>query len=114
MDLIGGPYNNNKEVRLKDIKKYESWAEITDSSFATYVPFDIFDPTLMYDWIQEELEEPDLPNNLSLIPLQLNEARGILIDSRNQPMPYEESIFMERKKRSIFIDYYHQKYSGAN
>jgi len=112
-DLIGGPYNNNNEVRLKDIKKYESWAESTDSAYVNYEPFEIFDPTLMYDWIQLEWEADSL-NNISLIPLQLNKARGILIDSRDQPLPDEESIFIERKKRSIFIDYYHQKYAGGN
>lgn len=114
MDLIGGPYNHENVVHFKDIKKHKCWAESADTAHVSYEPFEIFDPTLMYEWIQKEWEEKNSLNNLSLIPLQLNRARGILIDSRNIPLPEEESIFMERDKHSIFIDYYHQKSAAGN
>jgi hypothetical protein len=115
MDLIGGPYNNYHDVRFKDIKKYKSWTENYDTTGAIYEPFEIFDPSLMYEWIQEEWEEQEDPGHgLSLTPLQLNSSRGILIDCRAQPLPEAESIFLERKNHSIFIDYYFQKSAGGN
>jgi len=114
MDLIGGPYNHNQAVRFSDIKKRKSWAESDESAVVNYEPFEIYDPTLMYEWIQEKWEEQNSWNDLSLTPLLLNQARGIRIDSRNQPLPDEESIFLEREKHSIFIDYYHQKFSNGN
>jgi hypothetical protein len=114
MELIGGPYNNFNVVRLSDIKKHKSWAGKDDSDTLSYEYFEIYDPTLMYEWIQAEWEEQNSRHDLPLSLLQLNQARGIRIDSRNQPLPDEESIFLEREKPSIFIDYYHLKISGGN
>ncbi|MCK9398623.1 MAG: hypothetical protein M0Q51_01340 [Bacteroidales bacterium] len=114
MELIGGPYNNFNDVRLSDIKKHKSWAGNYNSDTASYEHFEIYDPTLIYEWIQEKWEEQNSRYDLTLTPLQLNQARGIRIDSRNQPLPDEESIFLEREKPSIFIDYYHQKFARGN
>jgi hypothetical protein len=114
MDLIGGPYNHNHAVRFSDIKKRKSWAESDESTTVNYEPLEIYDPTLIYEWIQDKWDEQNSRHDLSLTPLQLNQARGIRIDSRNQPLPHEESIFLEREKHSIFIDYYHQKFAGGN
>ena len=114
MDLIGGPYNNNHEVRFSDIKKYKSWAESSDTVAKSYEPFGIYDPTLIYEWIQDKWEEQNSLNDLFVTPLMLNQAKGILIDSRNQPLPEEDGIFMERDKPSIFIDYYRQKLMHEN
>jgi hypothetical protein len=114
MDLIGGPYNNGHEVQLSDIKKRTCWSENCEPADVTCEPFEIYDPTLIYEWIQAKWQEENPPDNLSYTPLRLNEAKGILIDSRNQPLPGEDSIFMEREKPSIFIDYYHQKYRQGN
>jgi hypothetical protein len=114
MDLIGGPYNDYHEVRFRDIKKYNSWAESSDTAAGSYEPFGIYDPTLIYEWIQEKWQEQNFLDDPSLKPMQLNQAKGILIDSRNQSLPDEESIFMERPKPSIFIDYYNQKHKEGN
>jgi hypothetical protein len=113
MELIGGPYNHNKKVRFNDIKKYKSWTIGQDTSTSSYEPFEIYDPTLIYEWIQNEWNQQDQGNDLSVKPLQLNKARGILIDSRNQALPADD-IFQERKNHSIFIDYYLQKYTAGN
>jgi len=108
MELIGGPYNHLNEVKLSDIKKHESWAINNDTS--DFEHFEIYDPTLMYEWIQGVWYKQNLQEALNVTPVQLNQARGIRIDGRNMPVPEDESIFMEREKPSIFIDYYHQKY----
>ena len=107
MELIGGPYNHYNEVRLSDIKKHESWCVDNDTS--DYEHFEIYDPTLMYEWIQGVWYKQNLQDVLTVTPVQLNHAKGIRIDGRNLPVPEDESIFMEREKPSIFIDYYHQK-----
>jgi hypothetical protein len=114
MDLIGGPYNHGHAVRLSDIKKRTSWPENCEPGDISCEPFEIYDPTLIYEWIQEKCEGQDLINALQVTPLRLNQAQGILIDSRNQPVPEADSIFTERKKHSIFIDYYHKKYNSDN
>jgi len=114
MELIGGPYNNNKDVSLRDIKKHKSWAGNYDPDTVSYEHFEIYDPTLMFEWIQEKWDNQSAQNILPVTPVQLNEAKGLMIDGRNLPLPKEESIFMERENPSIFIDFYHQKFTTGN
>lgn len=111
MDLIGGPYNHDYKVRLNDIKKQTSWSGNCEPAGVSCEPFEIYDPTLIYEWIQDKWDENINLNDPSVTLLRLNEAKGVLIDSRNQPLPFEKSIFIERDKHSIFIDYFHQKYN---
>ena len=113
MDLIGGPYNNGYEVKLKDIKKQTCWSDTCEPGDVSCEHFEIYDPTLISEWIQAKWDEGNSHDGGPYIPLRLNRAKGILIDSRNQEVPCYESIFMERDKPSIFIDYYRQKYFNA-
>lgn len=114
MDLIGGPYNNYREVRFRDIKKQKSWTENHGSDTVKYEPLEMYDPTLMYEWIQENRHKKEVGDAMAATPVQMNKARGIRIDGRNLPVPEEDSIFLEREEPSIFIDYYHQKYKIEN
>jgi hypothetical protein len=109
MDLIGGPYNNYNDVRLRDIKKHKSWDAGYESDTVAFEHIEIYDPTLMYEWIQNIWEKPETLENLEVTPLKLNESKGIRMDGRNFPLPEEEKIFMERKNPSLFIDYYNKK-----
>jgi len=110
MELIGGPYNNNNHVKLSDIKKCDSWAGNNETDTVIYEHLEIYDPTLMYEWTQKMYERQDTLDVMTAIPAQLKKARGIRMDGRQVPVPEEESIFMDRKQPSIFIDYYNKKY----
>jgi hypothetical protein len=114
MDLIGGPYNNNHKVHFSKIKSYRAWGETEDSLAGQYEPFGIYDPTLIYNWIEEKWDEQNEQDSSSYTPIQLNKAKGILIDSRYQSLPIEKSIFIRRDKPSIFIDYYNQRFPRCN
>lgn len=114
MDLIGGPYNQGHDVRLRDIRKRTCWTENCDIPDKNFEHFEIYDPSLIYDWIQDKWAGQDSVNDLPVIPLRLNQAKGILIDSRNLPLPDEDSIFIEREIHSIFIDYYQLKLNKGN
>lgn len=114
MELIGGPYNQDHDVRVGDIKKYQRWGGPDEPDIVAYEHFEIYDPTLMYEWIQDTWDEQNVSNTLPVTPVQLNQAKGIRIDGRNQALPAEESIFLERENPSIFIDYYHQKFTNGN
>ena len=104
MSLIGGPFNGLNEVRLKDIRKEKSWAISSAPGPQTYEHLEMYDPTLMYEWIHSILENNKGHEELMSTPLQLNKAKGILIDYREEPLPEIESIFIERKAPSLFID----------
>jgi hypothetical protein len=113
MELIGGPYNNYKDVRFKDIKKHRSWASWEDPDKALYEHLEMYDPTLIYEWILEMWDKHETQDAMIITPVQLDQAKGVRIDERNLPVPEEDSIFIERKTPSIFIDYYHQKYAAG-
>lgn len=110
MELIGGPYNNGKHVDTRDIKKYDHWAGHNSTEKDPYEHFEIYDPTLMFEWIQELVDHPEKENSFQYSSLKLNKANGIYIDGTTMPVPESEPIFMERKSPSIFIDYFNSKY----
>jgi hypothetical protein len=114
MDLIGGPYNSGNEVKIREIKKRKCWAGQQSPSSGGYEHFEIYDPTLIFGWIQDICLNTDKQKNSKSSPLRINNANGILIDGRDVAVPYKEPIFMERKTPSLFIDYYNLKYSNPN
>jgi hypothetical protein len=105
MSLIGGPYNRDNEVRMKDIRKAKSWANTGDSTANNYEHLEMYDPTLMFEWIQTEIENNQRLQEVSITPVQMGKARGLRIDSRNQPLPELEDLFIERDKPSLFVNY---------
>jgi len=68
----------------------------------------------MFEWIHERLNDPEPYDVFNASPSELKKAKGLSFDSRNVPVPDEESIFLEREKPSIFIDYYHRKIASGN
>lgn len=109
MELIGGPYNENNEVKFREIKKYNSWATNCDNDPDNCVNFGIYDPTLIFEWIGKVYDEKSVPGNLPVTPVRLNKSEGIVIDGRKVPVPVDEKIFQKRENPSIFIDYFHHK-----
>lgn len=104
-DLIGGPYNPGNKVGLRDIRKSSHWADGSSESGNDYVPFQIYDPTLMFNWITD-FHERHNRQHWNSKPVKMNNAMGILVDVRQEPAPDGESIFLEREGTSVFIDKY--------
>jgi hypothetical protein len=114
MELIGGPYNENNEVRLRDVRKHKSWADDPAIEISGQEYLEIYDPFLLYEWINVKFDQRKIGDDLPVIPLYLNKSKGIMIDSRNQALPEEDCIFMERPRPSIFIDYYRKNSRSGN
>jgi hypothetical protein len=112
MDLIGGPYNHEKEVEFKAIKDYTSWSDPGTRIHLDYEPFRIYDPTLMAEWVDEVLHSPQKAGDMVTVPVTLRKAKGLEIDARQVPVP-QEPVLQTRTERSIFIDYYLKK-PGSN
>lgn len=51
MELVGGELNHNQKVSRKEIKKHDSWASTNDSSLSAHIPFSIYDPSMVFDWV---------------------------------------------------------------
>lgn len=114
MELIGGPYNDNNEVRLRDIRRCNSWADDAGRELESAEYIQLYDPYLIYEWINEKWETGSITENIKADPLKLNAARGIRIDGRKQSLPEDDHIFIDREDPSIFIDYYNLKYRSGN
>jgi hypothetical protein len=107
--LIGGPYNDNKDVRLKDIRKERNWASVSETGAGNFEHLEIYDPTLMFEWINKVMENNSFYDEFYCTPVHLEKANGLRIDSRNKPLPEMDSLFIHREKPSLFIDHYKSK-----
>ncbi len=105
MELIGGPYNEGREVEFKAIKKYDAWSDPAARAHVDYEPFRIYDPTLMAEWVREVLGSRHTLEDMTASPVRINKARGVEIDVRRVPVP-EGPVLQPRTERSIFIDHY--------
>jgi hypothetical protein len=105
-DLMGGPYNEGLEVRFKDINHRMQWGMEPEKPGVDYEPFWIYDPTLIYDWVLKEYEQPSQVENMTVTPVTIGKAKGIEMDARNVTVP-DDDIFKHRSEQSIFIDNYY-------
>lgn len=108
MDLIGGPYNDGNKVKLKDVRQHHTWADNTEANPDDYAAFEIYDPSVMYQWIMaiyNENKEDD--EGFNFLPLDQQNARGILFDARDFTAPQDEPLIIERERPSIFIGHQH-------
>ena len=110
MELIGGPYNNYHKVRIRDIKNHKSWSDENGEMHVTYEPYEVYDPSLIFEWIHDTWNTNRDSNNTDIIPVVENDVFGLIFDARNTPAPNNEPLFRERKKRSVFIDHYRQEF----
>lgn len=106
MDLLGGPINGNHEVKLSDIRKTREWNGHTGIPGKDYERFIIYDPSLMFEWINDKHDQASYSGQ-ACKPVTLNKSKGIEIDARNVPVP-TEPIFLHRKEPTIFTDYFIQ------
>ena len=102
-DLLGGPYNPGNNVTLKEIRKTYCWAESADGQEKGYAPFEIYDPSLIFNWITKSWASEQIMDGFRVARVKINKARGILMDMREENVPENETLFMERKNKSIFV-----------
>jgi len=110
MKLIGGPYNEGNKVRIRDIRREQKWADRQSETNNAFEHFEIYDPTLMYEWIHRLWESSDIQEKYAAVPVELNEAKGIRIDARQIQPDENEPVFYHRQTPSIFIDYYKTRF----
>lgn len=99
MDLVGGSFNNHKRVKARSIKKRYHWHDGSGVENVDYIPFTIYDPSLIFNWI---LKQRELKGEL--VPMEKNKIPGLYFDARKVSISQFEPIFIKRKKPSIFID----------
>ena len=88
-----------QKVKARNIKKRDHWHDGSGEENVDYIPFTIYDPSLIFNWI---LKQRQLKGEL--VPMEKDKIPGLYLDARKVSISEFEPIFIKRKKPSIFID----------
>lgn len=100
MDLVGGPFNNNKKVRTRTIRRADKWYEGEGVANVDYVDYYIYEPSVMFDWILDKRE-----NNADLyIAIEEDGVPGVVVDRTDVEVLEDAPIFTSRPVPNLFID----------
>jgi len=103
MDLVGGQLNNGKKVSTKEILKSETWVVRDSTPDQIYIPFHIYDPTIIYDWVMEQRSKT---TNGHYAMEEENEIPGLVSDMSHIRPAVEDPVFLLRPEPSVFIEYF--------
>ena len=101
MTIIGGELNEHKKVDFSTLSDTKSWYKGKGKENVDYVPFEIYEPSVMYDWI---LKQRNIikPNRKTIVS---DGVPGLFIDCRNIAVDANEPILSERPKPNYFIEH---------
>lgn len=107
VDLVGGGLNQDKKVSRREILKSGSWALSGDSSSQAFIPFTIYDPSIVFDWVHEVRSH----NSDGYVSEEEGTVPGLVADKRHIKPNVDEPVFMKRPQPSLFIDYFERQNS---
>ena len=115
MNLIGGRFNKMHQVGSRMIKKTSCWHNGSGIEETDYIPFSVYDPSLIYNWI---IQQRLLPNQRRCSGYFLSDEAiipGLSADRRYVKIRPEEPIFVSRKDSNMFIrKYYESMHVGSD
>lgn len=109
MDLIGGSFNQNRQVKNKTIKERHEWHTPAGRPNIDYVPFSIYDPARIYRWILKNRDCTNPARDQHYLPVEENQTPGLYIDCRHMGIDEKEPIFRPRETPSFFTGKHYQK-----
>ena len=90
MDLVGGNFNNHKKIKARNIKKRYQWHDGSGVENVDYIPFTLYDPSMIYNWI---LQQRHLKGKL--VPIEKNKIPGLYYDASKMTLSQFEPIFIK-------------------
>lgn len=103
--IIGGELNQGKKIRNSFIKKQTIWHDGSGIANVDFVPFQIYEPSIMFDWILQKRKD----TYKDYIPEENNGVPGLHCDLRNNITVESDSLFLSRTEDNAFIDHYLNK-----
>jgi len=100
MHLIGGKLNNNKRISLRSIVKTKEWHDGTGIEGIDYAHLELYDPTLIYDWIQQQRGEEE---NTGFIKDSNGIFEGVYADKSAVTFDESEGFLRERPFKTFFV-----------
>ena len=109
MKLIGGELNHNLKVKTQQIKKTHEWASGTGVDTVDYVSFSIYDPSLIFNWINRQRELPDSSRIGGYLPMSELSVPGLISDRTSVGVSENGPVIGTRNQNNFFIDHYLKK-----
>ncbi|HEY5508583.1 MAG TPA: hypothetical protein VIK29_07930 [Paludibacter sp.] len=101
MTIIGGKLNEHKKVNFSTLSDTKSWYKGKGKENVDYVNFQIYEPSVMYDWILKQRNVPKA-NRKAIVA---DGVPGLFFDCRNISVDADEPFFIERPKPNFFIEH---------
>lgn len=106
MDLVGGRFNQNKKIRLRDIKRRKHWYTGPGKPNKDYLDFEIYDPNYMMDWVNDIISEGDYSTYFLTPKIEL---KGVQLDYRDiKPVYRFKEKLQVRPNPNIFTEHYNE------
>ena len=114
MKLVGGDINPGNKVTLKDLRSAKNWHNQTGTPNIDYIPFWIYDPTYIYQWIREQLSLSRKQSSPSYVDASAPYLPRLFYDARHIVVDKDKPIFTDREDNNIFIHHFHLRTSLVN
>lgn len=112
MNLIGGKFNNHLKVNAKKLKTALSWHSGEGTAEMDYLPFEIYDPTLMYNWILAQLKQVPEEGHPQYYPAKDSEIPGLISDRCFVTVNRFIPLFQNRPDTNLFIKHHYLKFNN--
>lgn len=109
MSLIGGMLNPSNIVTMKNISRINNWHPGTGEANVDFVPFRIYDPTLVYNWILDQLNSKKITENRLYTDASAYRLPRLFADVRDFEPDTGYQIFTKRNDQNFFIEHFRKK-----
>ncbi len=99
MNLIGGKLNQQKRISLKSIIRTHDWHDGSGIEGVDYARLELYDPALVYNWIQEQRAE----NNAVYEPIDNGVFKGVQVSKNAIEYKVEQPILKAFRIRQDFF-----------
>ena len=106
MELVGGEFNENRRINPRTIRRSPAWHNGEGLENIDYVPFEIYSPCLIYQWVLDHHHPAENARLTDAEPLVKNGIPGLYIDMSQVAINPEKPIFTHRPQSSLFISHY--------
>lgn len=109
IELIGGELNGGRAVKLLDILQTKQWHSGRGNENTDYVPFWIFEPTLIYNWIVSQTSAGNKALTGVYRDASANDMPRLFADFSDTDDNFNEPVITSRDDDNLFIRHFHFK-----
>ena len=109
IELIGGELNRGRSVKLTDILRTKQWHSGQGIENTDYVPFWIFEPTLIYNWILMQIPGDNVAGAGRYRDASAGNMPWLFADFSDMDGKFDEPVITSRDVDNLFIRYFHSR-----